>query len=435
MSQTSHPATASHLPAEFDGLVAVPPWRPGWSARFTARPARALRKLGRTAGRAVRDRPSGPRTAIAEAASRSSVLSAPSTAPSLALSPAFSTGTSTGAEFPVRFGTSVRPAPPVPPAPPRRPEPLPRRSWPDGFRDRLTSPIPTFQELLAVAWHGTLRPDVGDADRIPVHRNGLPRPTGTEAVVTWVGHATYVVQIGGLTILTDPVWARKIVGVHRPRLTPPGVAWADLPRIDAVVISHNHYDHLDAWTVRRLPRSTPVLVPAGLRSWFTRRGFRDVTELDWWESTRVGDVRFDFVPAHHWSRRSIWDTCKTLWGGWVIASDDQTIYFAGDSAYGERFAQIGARYPDGIDLALMPVGAFEPRWFMQAAHVDPEQAVRACQDVGARRMATMHWGTFVLSGESLLAPVEEARVAWAQAGRDRADLWDLAVGESRVLTP
>ncbi|MGW2195080.1 MBL fold metallo-hydrolase, partial [Streptosporangium sp. NPDC001682] len=322
---------------------------------------------------------------------------------------------------------------PRPARPPGRPAPAPRRSWPGGFRDRLTSPVPTFQELLAIMWHGRLRPGVGDADRIPVHRDGLPRPTGTDAVLTWVGHATYVVQIGGLTILTDPVWARKIPGT-RPRLTPPGVAWADLPRIDAVVISHNHYDHLDAPTVRRLPRSTPVLVPAGLRSWFTRRGFRHVIELDWWESGWVGGVRFDFVPAHHWSRRTVWDTCRTLWGGWVIASDDQTIYFAGDTGYGERFAQIGARYPGGIDLALMPVGAFEPRWFMKAAHVDPAQAVRACQDVGARRMATMHWGTFVLSGESLLAPVEEARAAWAEAGRDRADLWDLAVGESRVLT-
>ncbi|MFS1300451.1 MBL fold metallo-hydrolase [Streptosporangium longisporum] len=322
------------------------------------------------------------------------------------------------------------------PAPPLRParSPAPQRTWPGGFKDRLTSPIPTFRELLAVAWHGTLRPGVGDADLIPVHRDGLPRPAGTDAVVTWVGHATYVVQIGGLTVLTDPVWARKIPGV-RPRLTPPGVAWADLPRIDAVVISHNHYDHLDAPTVRRLPRDTPVLVPAGLRSWFTRRGFRDVTELDWWESARIGGVRFDFVPSHHWSRRSVWDTCRTLWGGWVIACDDRTIYFAGDTAYGERFAQIGARYPDGIDLALMPVGAFEPRWFMKAAHVDPEQAVRACADVGARRMATMHWGTFVLSGEPLLAPVLEARAAWEAAGRDRADLWDLAIGESRVLTP
>ncbi|MFI6455237.1 MBL fold metallo-hydrolase [Streptosporangium amethystogenes] len=400
MSQTSHPEAA----AEPMGPVEEPPRRSGWSARFTTRPARALRQLGRVSRR----------MAVVEAAAGSATLP----------------------EAPTRPGASVRPVPrpaPRPASPPGRPAPAPRRSWPGGFRDRLTSPVPTFQELLAIVWHGRLRPGVGDADRIPVHRDGLPRPAGTDAVLTWVGHATYVVQIGGLTILTDPVWARKIPGT-RPRLTPPGVAWADLPRIDAVVISHNHYDHLDAPTVRRLPRSTPVLVPAGLRSWFTRRGFRHVTELDWWESTWVGGVRFDFVPAHHWSRRTVWDTCRTLWGGWVIASDDQTIYFAGDTGYGERFAQIGARYPGGIDLALMPVGAFEPRWFMKAAHVDPAQAVRACQDVGARRMATMHWGTFVLSGESLLAPVEEARAAWAEAGRDRADLWDLAVGESRVLT-
>ncbi|MGC5014688.1 MBL fold metallo-hydrolase [Streptosporangium sp. DT93] len=377
MAPTTHPETATRVTEEEPApLLGGPRRRSGWSARFTTGPVRALRRLGRA-------------------------------------SPA-------------------SPALPVVPARPGR-SPAPPRTWPGGFRDRLTSPIPTFQELLAVAWHGMLRPDVGDGDLVPVHRDGLPRPVGTDAVVTWVGHATYVVQIGGLTVLTDPVWARKIPGV-RPRLTPPGVAWADLPRIDAVVISHNHYDHLDAPTVRRLPRDTPVLVPAGLRSWFTRRGFRDVVELDWWESARVGDVRFDFVPSHHWSRRSVWDTCRTLWGGWVLACGDQTIYFAGDTAYGERFARIGERYPDGIDLALMPVGAFEPRWFMKAAHVDPEQAVRGCLDVGARRMATMHWGTFVLSGEPLLAPVEEARAAWAAAGRDRADLWDLAIGESRVLT-
>ncbi|MEV8630170.1 MBL fold metallo-hydrolase [Streptosporangium sp. NPDC051023] len=309
---------------------------------------------------------------------------------------------------------------------------LPERSWPYSFRDRLTSPLPAFQELVAAVWHGGLRPDVGDADRIPVSRRGLPRPVSTETVVTWVGHSTYVLQMGGLTILTDPVWAKKIPGV-RLRLTPPGVAWTELPRVDAVVISHNHYDHLDAPTMRRLPRDTPIFVPAKLKPWFTRRRFTDVTELDWWESAKIGDVAFDFVPAHHWSRRSIRDTCKTLWGGWVIRSSERTVYFAGDSGYGERFAQIGERYPGGVDLALMPVGAFEPRWFMKASHVDPLQAVQACQDVGARRMATMHWGTFLLSGESLLAPIEEARAAWAAAGRDRADLWDLAVGESRIL--
>jgi L-ascorbate metabolism protein UlaG (beta-lactamase superfamily) len=307
----------------------------------------------------------------------------------------------------------------------------PERTWPRDFKDRLTCPLPDFREVVSALWYGGFRADTRDAGRIPVRRGGLPSVSPDDLAVTWVGHATYVLRVGGLTVLTDPVWSGKIPGVRR-RLTPPGVAWSDLPRVDAVVISHNHYDHLDAPTIRRLPRDTAVFVPAGLGSWFTRKGFTDVTELDWWESAEIGGVSFDFVPAHHWSRRGLWDTCRTLWGGWIISGEDHRVYFAGDTAYGDRFKQIGARYP-GIDLALMPVGAYEPRWFMHAAHVDPVQAVRACLDVGAARMATMHWGTFVLSGEPLLSPVREAREAWAVHGLDSADLWDLAVGESRVI--
>jgi L-ascorbate metabolism protein UlaG (beta-lactamase superfamily) len=308
--------------------------------------------------------------------------------------------------------------------------PRPRR-WPSHFRDRLTDPLPDVREVMYVAWYGALRQDIGDIDRIPVRRDRLPAIAPTETAVTWVGHATYVLRIGGLTVLTDPVWSRRIPGV-RHRFTPPGVAWSDLPKVDAVVISHNHYDHLDAPTIRRLPRDVAVFVPAGLGRWFTRRGFVNVTELDWWESAEIGEVSFDFVPAHHWSRRGLFDTCRTLWGGWILSAHGHRVYFAGDTAYGERFQQIRARYP-GIDLALMPVGGYEPRWFSHVAHVDPAQAVQACVDVGARRMATMHWGTFALSGEPLLAPVQEALEAWTAHGRDRADLWDLAVGETRVL--
>ncbi|GLW07460.1 membrane protein [Microtetraspora sp. NBRC 13810] len=307
-----------------------------------------------------------------------------------------------------------------------------RRTWPRSFRNRLASPLPELREALSAVWHGGLRPHVGDADQIPVRRSGLTPVTAFQAMVTWVGHATYLLRIGGLTVLTDPVWSARIPGVRRRRLTPPGVAWSDLPPVDAVLISHNHYDHLDIRTLRRLPRNTPFFVPAGLRRWFARRGFRRVAELDWWERATLGGLSFDFVPAHHWSRRGVFDTCRTLWGGWMISGGGHRIYFAGDTAYGERFLEIGERYP-GIDLALMPVGAYESRGFVDETHVDPAQAVQGCLDVGARRMATMHWGTFVLSGEPLLAPVELARRGWAEHARPRADLWDLAIGESRLL--
>ncbi|HKS98460.1 MAG TPA: MBL fold metallo-hydrolase [Rugosimonospora sp.] len=308
------------------------------------------------------------------------------------------------------------------------------RRWPASFADRLTHPVPTARAVTKMLRDGTLRGDLAQASAIPVREGArVPEAGPDDLAVTWVGHATCVVRIGGLVVLTDPVWSRRIPGV-RPRYTPPGIAFADLPRVDAVVISHNHFDHLDAPTVRRLPRDTTMLVPAGLGWWLRRLGFRAVVELDWWESATVGGVRFGFVPSHHWSRRTPFDTCKSLWGGWMMsaAAGGKRVYFAGDSAYGEFFARIGKEYP-GIDVALLPVGAFQPRWFMKPMHMDPAEAVRACADLGARRMVPIHWGTFALSAEPVLAPLEQARAAWAAAGRDRDLLWDLAIGEGRVL--
>nr|BFE98506.1 MBL fold metallo-hydrolase [Streptoalloteichus tenebrarius] len=308
------------------------------------------------------------------------------------------------------------------------------RRWPTSFADRLTAPLPGPRHILRALREGAFRASTAEADRIPVRRDGaLPDLASGSASVTWVGHATYALRLGGACVLTDPVWSARIPGVPR-RITPPGLAWSALPPVDAVVISHNHYDHMDAPTLRRLPRTTPVLVPAGLGTWFRRRGFRAVVELDWWESAEVAGLRFDFVPVHHWSRRALFDTCRSLWGGWVVtAPDGPRLFHAGDSGYGPFFAEIGQRLP-GIDVAMLPVGAYHPRWFMKAVHMDPDEAVRAAGDVGARRMATMHWGTFVLSGEPLLDPLLRTRAAWREAGRDREDLWDLAVGETRVVT-
>ncbi|MEV0554516.1 MULTISPECIES: MBL fold metallo-hydrolase [unclassified Streptomyces] len=340
------------------------------------------------------------------------------------------------------------------PRPLAEPRPLgERRVWPRSFADRLTAPLPGLSGFARFAREGALRPGpegLADIPRLPYEPGPLPRVDARTIAVSWAGHASWVVRIGGLTVLTDPVWSRKILGTPA-RITPVGVAWSALPRIDAVVISHNHYDHLDAPTLRRLPRDTPVFVPAGLGRWFRRRRFSHVTELDWWEAAelhprdgaagapveggggRRAGVRFDFVPAHHWSKRSLHDTCRTLWGGWVLtASDGRRVYFAGDTGYGHWFSRIGARYP-GIDLALLPIGAYDPRWWLSDVHCDPEDAVRATQDLGAHRMAPMHWATFVLSAEPVLEPLTRVRTAWEKAGLAREDLWDLPVGASRVL--
>ncbi|GIL30469.1 MBL fold metallo-hydrolase [Actinocatenispora comari] len=308
----------------------------------------------------------------------------------------------------------------------------PPRRWPRSFADRLAAPLPGLPQLARLIRASRPLASLGDVDRIPIRRTGLaPLRAGT-TTVTWVGHATYVLDVGGLRVLTDPVWSRRIPGV-RPRFVPPGVALTDVTPVDAVVISHNHYDHLDAPTIRRLPRDTAVFVPAGLGDWFRRRGFRRVTELDWWESARLHDVRFDFVPAQHWSRRGPADTCRSLWGGWLLGTaDGPRIHFAGDTGYGAFFAEIARRYPR-IDLALLPIGAYHPRWFLRTVHLDPAAAVRAFLDLGADRMATMHWGTFAMTKEPVLEPWELVHAAWSAAGLPRERLWDLAIGETRQL--
>ncbi|HEY1488099.1 MAG TPA: MBL fold metallo-hydrolase [Micromonosporaceae bacterium] len=302
------------------------------------------------------------------------------------------------------------------------------RDWPATFADRLTSPLPGFTDVVKML---TSRRSPAPATIPQAPASSLPAMAPGQSAVTWVGHATYVVQIGGLTILTDPVWSTRIPGV-RPRLAPPGIPLEAIGRIDAVVISHNHYDHLDTPTIRRLDRDTPMLVPGMLGGFFRQRDFRHVIELDWWESVSIGGVEFGFTPTHHWSRRGLYDSCKTLWGGWVFTTPEACVYFAGDTGYGKWFGEIAAHHPH-IDVALLPIGAYEPNWFMKPVHMNPSEAVRACGDLGARRMATMHWGTFVLSAEPLLEPPALTRSAWLADGRSRDDLWDLAIGESRVF--
>jgi len=304
--------------------------------------------------------------------------------------------------------------------------------WPRDFHHRRTagllSPLQAWELLRSFPSRAER-----DAARVPVVPvEPLPPADPGRIAVTWLGHASALLRVDGATLLVDPVLAGGIPGARR-RLTPPPLAPEQLPRIDALLISHDHYDHLDAPTVRRLPRSTPVLAGAGSAPWFVRRGFTDVTELDWWDGVAVAGVRVEFVPAHHWSRRSPFDTCRRLWGGWVVtAADGRSVLHAGDSAAGPFHARIGARHRD-IAVALLPVGAYAPRRLLRGVHMDPVEAVRAARDLGARRVVPVHWGTFVLSGEPVLEPLERVRAEWARDGRDPDDLWDLPVGGTGAL--
>ncbi|MFF5449187.1 MBL fold metallo-hydrolase [Streptomyces sp. NPDC012888] len=360
---------------------------------------------------------------------------APRTAPRAA--PAAPPPAGAGRRPPVLGGTPAPAAPPVAGQPPGALRPLGEvRRWPRSFADRLTTPLPGLRAFARLAREGAFRPRpeaLSGIPDLPYEPGPLPEARPGTLAATWAGHASWVLRVGGLTVLTDPVWSRRILGTPA-RMTPVGVRWEDLPPVDAVVISHNHYDHLDAPTLRLLPRTTPLFVPAGLGHWCRRRGFTRVTELDWWEAAELDGVRFDFVPAHHWSKRTLLDTCRSLWGGWVLTDGaaDRRVYFAGDTGYGHWFAEIGRRYP-GIDLALLPVGAYAPRWWLRDVHTDPEEAVQACLDVGARRMAPMHWGTFALSAEPVLEPLLRVRDAWTRAGLPRDHLWDLPIGASATL--
>jgi L-ascorbate metabolism protein UlaG (beta-lactamase superfamily) len=312
-------------------------------------------------------------------------------------------------------------------------QPNDRRHWPRHFKDRLSHPLPTRAMVWKILREGGFGGKGAEkvAHLVPRGDGKLSPLRKGQLSVTWVGHATTLVRLAGLNILTDPVWTGKLPGPRSRRMTEPGLRWEDLPRIDAVVISHDHYDHLDAPTVRRLPRDTPVFVGANTAQWFHKRGFTTVYEHDWWETAELRGVRFTFVPAHHWCRRGFRDVCHRLWGSWVIESGGKKVFFAGDTGYGDNFRTIGDRCGP-FDVAILPIGAYDPRWFMKSVHTDPAEAVQACADLQAKRMVGMHWGTFVLTREPFLEPLERWKEAWAKSGRPREEMWDLALGETRV---
>ena len=280
-----------------------------------------------------------------------------------------------------------------------------------------------------------------------LHRNAVAEAAMVPSL-TWIGHASSLVQMGGLNLLLDPVFSQRAspVGFAGPkRHVPPGLAIAELPHIDVVLISHNHYDHLDDASVRALAAQAggPPLyvVPLGIKAWLAARGISRAVELDWWQSIRVGrddSVEIVFTPSQHWSSRSLGDRMETLWGGYAVFAPEFQLYFAGDTAYSKDFADIHARFAarhggaaQGFDLALIPIGAYEPRWFMHEQHVDPAEAVQIHLDLVARHSIGVHWGVFELTDEALDEPPQA--LAEARAARGVADdaFAVMAVGETR----
>ncbi|HEY4065883.1 MAG TPA: MBL fold metallo-hydrolase [Burkholderiaceae bacterium] len=269
---------------------------------------------------------------------------------------------------------------------------------------------------------------------------------------TWIGHATVMAQLGGLTVLTDPIFSERASPfsfVGPKRHLGPGVALHELPRVDLVLVSHNHYDHLDGASVDALAAQAggppTFVVPLGLKAWFESRGIRGAVELDWWErhvlAAPKGDIEIVLCPSQHWSARGLADRMKTLWGGFAVIAPDSHLFFAGDTGYSRDFQDVRERLAPlqttarggGFDLALLPIGAYEPRWFMQSEHVNAAEAVNIHQDLGAKRSLGVHWGTFQLTDEALDEPPRALERAAAAAGLTPDDFFVLAVGETRRI--
>jgi len=283
-----------------------------------------------------------------------------------------------------------------------------------------------------------------------------PRRVGEgELRVTFINHATALVQLDGINILTDPIWSDRAspfasVGPHRHR--PPGIRFDDLPSIDLVLVSHNHYDHLDVPTLKRLQRRAEgpphVVTPLGNGALMRRHGIA-ATELDWWQSAAVGaspaaeapastqvaptaTTTITLVPSMHFCARGLSDRNRNLWGGFVVASKAGNVYFAGDTGWGDHFAEIAARFQP-IRLALLPIGAYLPRWFMRPAHIDPAEAVEAHFVLKAQTSLAIHFGCFALGDDGEFEPVRDLEQAIAANGDPR--FWVLDHGEGRDVPP
>ncbi len=265
----------------------------------------------------------------------------------------------------------------------------------------------------------------------------IPAPPSDDIQYTFINHSTFLIQIAGLNILTDPIWSERCspfqwAGPRRMR--PPGITFENLPQIDLVLISHNHYDHLDKHTIKRLAKkyNPTFIAPLGLTSILKKYGCKKVHELDWWEATAFRQLKIKATPANHFSSRGTFDRDKTLWAGFIISYDERKIYYTGDSGYSDVFTEIGAK-EGPFDLSFIPIGAYLPKWFMSPIHISPDQSIQVHQDVQSRFSVAMHFGTFPLADDNPERSKQELIDYREEAGLSDSDFMIPLEGSTYIL--
>jgi N-acyl-phosphatidylethanolamine-hydrolysing phospholipase D len=311
-------------------------------------------------------------------------------------------------------------------------------------------------------WPGSEMHGFGDAvkwmltrSRVPSppELSGVPSPVQSPSIpqrsdslsLTWIGHSTFLIQCDGLNVLTDPVWSKRVSPVSfagPSRLVQPPIALDALPPVDLTLISHDHYDHLDDATVRHLIERFPNMewvAPLKVAEFLENRGAKHVTELDWWDIASVKGIEIGCTPAKHFSGRYPWNRNATLWSGYALSFKGVRVYFAGDTALMPEFQPIAEKFGP-FDVAILPIGAYEPRWFMRAVHMTPEDCVAGFGQLLSGNsgrsciLAGSHWGTFRLTDEPVMEPPHLARASWETAGYPADALWIFRHGETRFLT-
>jgi L-ascorbate metabolism protein UlaG (beta-lactamase superfamily) len=295
-------------------------------------------------------------------------------------------------------------------------------------RRRLGLPHPPLEGYAAFAERWSMKPDFA-----------LGSPLGSaQNSVWWLGHATVLLRVGDLHVITDPHLSQRaspLPFLGPRRLVPAPAAATELPKIDLALISHNHYDHLDRASIRALLRCNPAtvfLAPLGLATWLRRCGALHVHELGWWQKHEHETLEIHCVPAQHWSARGLFDRYRTLWCGWMLRSGSFSFYFSGDTGYTPRLADISMRLGPP-DLAALPIGAYAPRWFMGPQHIDPPEAIRLHRELGVKRSLAIHWGTFELADDRLDEPVARLQEVMVEQDLSPRDFWVIRQGEGRRL--